>query len=48
VTAIGELVIARWLAADAAMLRLAYADLACHFRSTALGLPPHLPRVWYA
>jgi urease accessory protein len=48
VTAIGELVIARWLAADAAMLRLAYADLACHFRSAALGLPPHLPRVWHA
>jgi urease accessory protein len=48
VTAIEELVIARWLAADAAMLRLAYADLACHFRSAALGLPPHLPRVWHA
>jgi urease accessory protein len=48
VTAIRELVIARWLAADAAMLRLAYADLACHFRSAALGLPPHLPRVWHA
>jgi urease accessory protein len=48
VSAIGELVIARWLAADAAMLRLAYADLACHFRSAALGLPPHLPRVWHA
>jgi urease accessory protein len=47
VTAIAGLVIARWLAADAAPLRLAFADLACHLRSTALGLPPRLPRVWY-
>jgi urease accessory protein len=47
VTAIAGLVIARWLAADAALLRRAYADLACHFRSTALGLPPRLPRIWH-
>jgi urease accessory protein len=47
VTAVAGLVVARWLAADAAPLRRAYADLACHFRATALGLPPHLPRVWY-
>src|SRR5206468_2427722 len=33
VTAISGLVIARWLADDAAVLRRAYADLACHFRS---------------
>jgi urease accessory protein len=46
-TAIAGLIVARWLAADAALLRRAYADLACHFRSTALGLPPHLPRVWH-
>jgi urease accessory protein len=46
-TTIAGLVIARWLAADAAVLRRAYADLACHFRSAALGLPPHLPRVWH-
>ena len=46
-TAVSGLVIARWLAADAAVLRRAYADLACHFRSAALGLPPRLPRVWH-
>ena len=46
-TTIGGVVIARWLAADAAVLRWAYADLACHFRSAALGLPPRLPRVWH-
>jgi urease accessory protein len=46
-TAVSGLVIVRWLAADAAVLRRAYADLACHFRSAALGLPPRLPRVWH-
>jgi urease accessory protein len=46
-TAVSGLVIARWLAADAAVLRRAYADLACHFRSAALGLPPRLPQVWH-
>jgi urease accessory protein len=46
-TAVAGLVVARWLAADAALLRRAYADLACHFRSTALGLPPNLPRIWH-
>jgi urease accessory protein len=47
VTAIAGLVVARWLAADPALLRRAYADLACHFRSIALGLPPRLPRIWH-
>jgi urease accessory protein len=47
VTAIEDLVVARWLAADASLLRRAYAGLACHFRSTALGLAPQLPRIWY-
>ena len=46
-TTIAGLVIARWLAADAAVLRQAYTDLACHFRSAALGLPDRLPRVWH-
>jgi urease accessory protein len=46
-TTIAGVVIARWLAADAAVLRRAYADLACHFRSAALGLPNCLPRVWH-
>jgi urease accessory protein len=46
-TAVSGLVIARWLAADAALLRRAYADLACHLRSAALGLPDRLPQVWH-
>jgi urease accessory protein len=46
-TAVSGLVIARWLAADPAVLRRAYADLACHLRSAALGLPNRLPRVWH-
>jgi len=47
VTAIAGLVIARWLAADTALLRRAYADLACHFRCAAFGLAPRLPRLWH-
>ena len=47
VTAIAGLVIARWLAADAAALRRAYADLACHLRQVAMGLPPLMPRLWH-
>jgi urease accessory protein len=47
VTAIAGLVIARWLAADAAALRRAYADFACHLRQVAMGLPPLLPRLWH-
>jgi len=47
VTAIAGLVIARWLAADAAALRRAYVDLASHFRRAAIGLPPALPRIWH-
>lgn len=46
-TSIAGLVIVRWLAADAALLRRAYADLACHFRAAALGLPPRLPQSWH-
>jgi urease accessory protein len=46
-TVIAGLVIVRWLAADAAMLRQAYAELAGHFRAAALGLPPQLPRSWH-
>jgi urease accessory protein len=47
VTAIEDLVVARWLATDASLLKRAYAGLACHFRSTALGLAPQLPRIWH-
>jgi urease accessory protein len=47
VTAIAGLVLARWLGADAALLRRAYADLACHLRCEAMGLPHRLPRIWH-
>ena len=47
VTAVAGLVVARWLAADAALLRRAYADLACHLRCEAMGLPCRLPRIWH-
>jgi urease accessory protein len=46
VTAVGGLLVARWLAVDALPLRRAYADLACHLREAAMGLPPRLPRLW--
>jgi urease accessory protein len=47
VTALGGLAVARWLAADPLALRCAYAALAGHWRAAALGLPPHLPRLWH-
>jgi urease accessory protein len=46
-TAVAGLLVARWLAAEPATLRRAFADLACHFRASALGLPPRLPRIWH-
>ena len=45
-TVVGGLLIARWLAHDAAALRRCYADLACYLRARAMGLPPRLPRLW--
>ena len=48
VTAVGGLLVARWLAADPPPLRRAYASLACHLRQAAMGLPPRLPRLWHA
>jgi urease accessory protein len=47
VTVVNGLLVARWLAEDAMPLRRAYADLACHFRSAVLGLPPRLPQLWH-
>jgi urease accessory protein len=47
VTAVNGVVVARWLAADALPLRRAFADLACHFRAAAIGLPAQLPRLWH-
>jgi urease accessory protein len=46
VTAVNGVLVARWLAADPLSLRRAYAELACHLRAAAMGLPPRLPRLW--
>jgi urease accessory protein len=46
VTAVNGLLIGRWLG-DALQLRGAYAELACHLRHAAMGLPPRLPRLWH-
>ena len=46
VTAVGGLLVARWLAAEPMVLRRAFADLASHWRAAAMGLPAHLPRLW--
>jgi urease accessory protein len=46
-TVVNGLLIARWLAADALAVRNAYAELACHLREAAMGLPPCLPRLWH-
>jgi len=48
VTAVGGLVVARWLGPDGQALRRAFADLACHFRAAAMGLPLRLTRLWHA
>jgi urease accessory protein len=45
VTVVGGLLVARWLG-DALPVRRAYAELACHLRQAAMGLPPRLPRLW--
>jgi urease accessory protein len=47
VTAVGGILVARWLAKDEMLLRRAYADLACHLRAEAMGLPRHMPRIWH-
>jgi urease accessory protein len=47
VTAVGGLLVARWLAADPPALRRAFADLACHLRAATMGLPARLPRLWH-
>jgi len=46
-TVVGGLLIARWLGQDALALRRAYAELACHLREAAMGLPRRLPRLWH-
>jgi urease accessory protein len=47
VTAVNSLLVARWLGPDPLAVRRAYADLACHLRQAAIGLPPRLPRLWH-
>jgi len=46
VTTVNGVLVARWLG-EAVALRRAYADLACHLRHAAMGLPPRLPRLWH-
>ena len=46
VTAVNGLLVARWLGEPAA-LRRAYAELACHLRHAAMGLPARLPLLWH-
>jgi urease accessory protein len=45
-TVVNGLLVARWLG-GAVALRRAYAELACHLRQEAMGLPPRLPRLWH-
>lgn len=47
VTAIGSLIVARWLGPDPLALRRAFADLARHLRQAAMGLPARLPPLWH-
>jgi urease accessory protein len=47
VTFVNGLLVARWLGPDAMTLRRAYADVACHLREAAMGLPPRLPALWH-
>jgi urease accessory protein len=47
ITAVGGLLVARWLAKDELLLRRAYAEVACHLRGKAMGLPRHMPRIWH-
>jgi urease accessory protein len=47
VTSVDGLLVARWLAEDPRLLRRAFADLACHLRGAAFGLPERLPRLWH-
>jgi urease accessory protein len=46
-TIVDGVLLARWLAAEPSRLRHAYADLACHLRAAAMGLPRRLPRLWH-
>lgn len=47
VTAVNGMLVARWLGREPPALHRAFADLACHLRQAAMGLPPRLPRLWH-
>lgn len=46
VSVVNGLLVARWLG-PALPLRRAYAEMACHLRQAAMGLPARLPRLWH-
>jgi urease accessory protein len=46
-TLVNGLLIARFLAVEALVLRRAFALFWCRFREAAAGLPPALPRLWH-
>jgi urease accessory protein len=46
-TVVNGLLVARWLGPDPLALRRGYAELACHLRDAAMGLPARLPRLWH-
>ncbi|HTZ35266.1 MAG TPA: urease accessory protein UreD [Stellaceae bacterium] len=46
VTAVNGVLVARWLG-GAMAVRRGYAELACHLREAAMGLPARLPRLWH-
>ena len=46
VTAVNGLLVARWLG-GAVAVRHGFAELACHLRQAAMGLPARLPRLWH-
>jgi urease accessory protein len=47
VTAVNGILVARWLGPDPPAVRRAFAELACHLRQAAMGLPARLPRLWH-
>ena len=46
-TAIGPVLVARWLGRDVLAMRRAYANVWQQLRARAAGLPPVLPRLWH-
>ncbi|HDN26159.1 MAG TPA: hypothetical protein ENG03_03505 [Thioploca sp.] len=46
-TSVGGVLVVRWLARDALLLRNGYGKFLAAFRQHVAGLPPTLPRLWY-